>query len=62
NFLMLVYLGAQPAVGVALVLSKVGTAYYFAYFLIILPIISRIEKPDPLPESISASVLAKSGE
>ncbi len=60
NFLMLVYLGAQPAVGTALFLSKLGTAYYFAYFLIILPLLSRIESPAPLPASISESVLGKS--
>jgi ubiquinol-cytochrome c reductase cytochrome b subunit len=60
NFLMLVYLGAQPAVGTALFLSKLGTAYYFSYFLIILPVLSRIESPAPLPASISESVLGKS--
>ncbi|MCF6301732.1 MAG: cytochrome b N-terminal domain-containing protein [Devosiaceae bacterium] len=60
NFLMLTYLGAQAAEGTVLFLSKVGTAYYFAYFLIILPLVSRLEKPDPLPASISESVLGKS--
>ncbi|HHG90970.1 MAG TPA: cytochrome b/b6 [Devosia sp.] len=59
NFLMLTYLGAQVAEGIYVLLSKVGTAYYFAYFLIILPIISRVERPAPLPASISESVLGK---
>ncbi len=59
NFLMLTYLGAQVAEGIYVLLSKVGTAYYFAYFLIILPIVSRIETPAPLPASISESVLGK---
>ena len=62
NFLMLSYLGAQGAEGIFLLLSKIGTAYYFAYFLIILPIVSRIETPDPLPTSISESVLGGKGE
>jgi len=59
NFLLLMYLGAQPAVATYVLLAKVGTAYYFAYFLIILPIVSRIETPAPLPASISESVLNK---
>ncbi|HTJ57543.1 MAG TPA: cytochrome b N-terminal domain-containing protein [Devosiaceae bacterium] len=57
NFIMLTYLGAQPAQGIYVVLSKVGVAYYFAYFLIILPLLSRFEVPRPLPASISESVL-----
>ncbi len=60
NFIMLTYLGAQAAEGIYVVLSKIGTAYYFAYFLIILPVLSRIETPAPLPTSISESVLSKS--
>jgi len=59
NFIMLAYLGAQPAEGIYVVLAKIGTAYYFAHFLIILPILSRIETPAPLPASISESVLGK---
>jgi ubiquinol-cytochrome c reductase cytochrome b subunit len=38
-------------------LSQVGAIYYFAHFLIILPIISRIERPLPMPNSITESVL-----
>ncbi len=38
-------------------LSRVATAYYFAYFLIVLPILGLVEKPLPVPESISAPVL-----
>jgi ubiquinol-cytochrome c reductase cytochrome b subunit len=60
NFLTLVYLGAQdPSVVVYNYLAKLCTAYYFIYFLIILPVLSRIETPRPLPVSISQSVLGK---
>ena len=38
-------------------LGQIATAYYFAHFLIILPLISKFERPLPLPSSISASVL-----
>ncbi|HEV7719444.1 MAG TPA: cytochrome b, partial [Arsenicitalea sp.] len=38
-------------------IAKLCTAYYFLYFLVILPVLSRIETPKPLPASISESVL-----
>jgi len=59
NFIGLMYLGAQPAEGIYTVLAKVCTAYYFIYFLVVLPVLSRIETPKPLPTSISESVLGK---
>jgi ubiquinol-cytochrome c reductase cytochrome b subunit len=59
NFIGLTYLGAQPAEGIYTLLAKVCVAYYFAYFLVILPVLSRIETPRPLPASISESVLGK---
>ena len=40
-------------------LAKIGTAYYFAYFLVVLPLLGRFEKTKPLPASISESVLSK---
>ena len=55
--LLLGYLGAQPAEGVYIVLARVGTVYYFAHFLLILPILGLVEKPKEVPESISEAVL-----
>ncbi|NRG17624.1 cytochrome b/b6 [Rhizobiales bacterium] len=55
------YLGAQPAEGIYVILARILTAYYFAHFLIILPLLGFLEKPKPLPASISEAVLAKSG-
>ena len=60
NFVLLAYLGAAPAEGVYVLISKFATAYYFIYFLVILPLLGRIEKPRPLPTSISEAVLSKS--
>jgi ubiquinol-cytochrome c reductase cytochrome b subunit len=61
NFIVLMYLGAQdPSVAIYAYLAKVCTAYYFVYFLVVLPIVSRIETPKPLPASIADAVLAKS--
>jgi quinol-cytochrome oxidoreductase complex cytochrome b subunit len=60
NFILLAYLGAQdPSVAIYNYLAKISTFYYFFYFLIILPVLSRIETPRPLPISISDSVLGK---
>ena len=49
--------GVMPAEQPWIALSQVAAAYYFAHFLIILPLVSKFEKPIPLPTSISASVL-----
>ena len=54
------WLGAKPAEGIYTVLGRVFTFFYFAYFLIVLPMLSRMEKTLPLPNSISDDVLAKS--
>jgi ubiquinol-cytochrome c reductase cytochrome b/c1 subunit len=56
------YLGAMPAEGLYVTMAQVLTFYYFAHFLIILPLIGVFETPKPLPASISESVLGpKSG-
>ena len=52
-------LGGMPAEEPYVMLSQVFTAYYFLHFLVVLPIISQIEKPEPLPFSITESVLGK---
>jgi len=51
--------GGKPAEEPWVRLSQILTAYYFAHFLIILPIVSKLEKTKPLPGSISEAVLAK---
>ncbi len=57
NAVILGYLGSKPAEGIYVVFSLICTAIYFAFFLIIMPLLGRIEKPLALPESISAAVL-----
>ena len=51
------YCGGMPAEEPYVMISQVATIYYFAHFLIILPILSLVEKTLPLPNSISESVL-----
>ena len=51
--------GMKPAAEPWVRMGQIASAYYFAHFLIILPIVSRIERPLPLPNSITEAVLAK---
>ena len=50
------YLGSQPAEGAYLWIARLLTFYYFFHFLVILPLLGRREKPDPLPNSISEAI------
>ena len=53
NFFVLGYVGMLPAEGTYLLIARIGLIYYFGFFLIITPFITRIEKPATLPVSIS---------
>jgi ubiquinol-cytochrome c reductase cytochrome b/c1 subunit len=53
------YLGSQePTEGLALI-ARILTFGYFAFFLIIMPILSFTEKTKPIPTSIADAVLTK---
>ncbi|WP_310533939.1 cytochrome b N-terminal domain-containing protein [Novosphingobium sp.] len=58
---VLFYCGGAPAEEPYVLLSQLASLYYFAHFLIIVPIVSSIERPDPLPFSITDSVLGNDG-
>jgi ubiquinol-cytochrome c reductase cytochrome b/c1 subunit len=55
--ILLGWLGAKPAEGGYVIAARILTIYYFAHFLVILPLLGMFEKPKPLPNSISESVL-----
>ncbi len=59
--LALGYLGAMPAEGVYVFWARVFTFYYFAHFLLVMPIVGLMETPKRLPRSISESVLGSGG-
>jgi ubiquinol-cytochrome c reductase cytochrome b/c1 subunit len=61
SFLALGYLGAKPADGIYVFWARVFTFYYFAFFLLIMPILGVLETPSQMPRSISEAVLGKSG-
>jgi ubiquinol-cytochrome c reductase cytochrome b subunit len=54
--IILAICGVKPAEGKWILLGQLAGAYYFAHFLIILPIVSRIEKTEALPNSITEAV------
>ena len=56
------YLGSRPAEGIYTLLSQIFTFYYFAHFIVILPMLARYEKPKALPASIAESVLGGKGK
>ena len=57
DIVVLGWLGGLPAEEPYVMYSQVATMYYFAHFLIILPILALVERTLPLPNSITESVL-----
>jgi len=57
NGFILGYCGSQAAEGWPLIASRIGTFWYFFHFIVILPVLSWVETPKPLPTSISRPVL-----
>ena len=59
NAIFLGWLGSRPAEGTYVAMAQVATFYYFAFFLIIMPVLGLIETPRRLPNSITEAVLEK---
>jgi ubiquinol-cytochrome c reductase cytochrome b/c1 subunit len=55
------YLGAAPAEGGYVLAAQILTFYYFAFFLIIMPLLGMFETPKAVPATIADAVLAKRG-
>ena len=53
------FVGAHRPEGWYVVLGRFATAYYFLHFWILMPIVGKLERPLPLPASISAAVLGR---
>jgi quinol-cytochrome oxidoreductase complex cytochrome b subunit len=54
---LLGWVGAKPAEGIFIVIGQICTIWYFAHFLVLVPLVSMFERPRPLPASISEPVL-----
>ena len=59
NAILLGWLGAMPAEGIFVILSQLGTLYYFGFFLVIMPLLGLFETPRRIPNSITEAVLEK---
>ena len=58
DFMVLMWAGAMPAEPPYSTISLIGATYWFAYFLIILPLLGVIEKPLPQPATIEEDFAA----
>jgi ubiquinol-cytochrome c reductase cytochrome b subunit len=61
DFIVLMWVGARPAEGIYPYIALIGSAYWFAYFLVILPLLGVIEKPLPQPATIEDDFKAHYG-
>jgi len=57
DVLALGYVGAHRPEGIMVVIGQTATFYYFLHFLVLMPLIGKLERPRPLPTSIGAAVL-----
>jgi len=55
--LLLGLVGSQEPQGIWILLGRVGSIYYFAFFWLLMPLLGWFEKPLPLPASIAEPVL-----
>ena len=61
DFFVLMWVGARPAEEPYNSISLIASAYWFAYFLVILPLLGVIEKPDAQPATIEEDFAAHVG-
>ena len=59
--LVLGYMGALPAEGIYIIIGRVATVYYFAHFLLVMPLLAKFEKTKSLPKSISEPIFGGGG-
>ena len=62
DFFFLMWLGAMPAEEPYATLSLIGSAYWFGYFLVILPLLGVLEKPNAQPATIEDDFNAHIGK
>jgi ubiquinol-cytochrome c reductase cytochrome b/c1 subunit len=61
NIFILGYVGAKPPEGILPTVGLISTIYYFAFFLVIMPLLGKLERPLPLPDSINEPVVKRGG-
>ena len=55
------WVGANPPEGLVVTVGQIATFYYFVHFLVLFPLIGKLERPRPLPASIAVAVLQTGG-
>jgi ubiquinol-cytochrome c reductase cytochrome b subunit len=59
SFIVLGICGHNKPEGIWVILSRISAFYYFAFFLVITPILGKLERPLPRPESITQAVTGR---
>jgi len=54
------WIGKKPPEGVYIVIGQLATVYYFLHFVVLMPLVGKLESPRPLPDSIASAVLKDS--
>jgi len=53
NAVLLGFIGAAPAEGIYVWIGRLATLYYFFHFLVIMPVVGKLETPRKLPANLS---------
>jgi ubiquinol-cytochrome c reductase cytochrome b/c1 subunit len=61
DVILLGVVGSHRPEGIWIHIGRICTAYYYLHFLFLLPLLGKIERPLPLPESISRPVVVSAG-
>src|SRR3546814_5745811 len=57
DFVILGWVGGNRPAQPYITIGQIATAWYFIHFLVVLPLLGKLERPLPLPKSISEAVL-----
>ena len=61
DILVLGWVGKNPPEGAFVLIGQLATIYYFVHFLVLMPVVGKLESPRPLPDSIAGAVLKDRG-
>jgi quinol-cytochrome oxidoreductase complex cytochrome b subunit len=56
------WVGFNPPAGIVVTVGQIATLYFYVHFLILFPLIGKLERPRPLPLGIGTPVLGGAGQ
>lgn len=62
DVLVLGWIGKNPPEGMYIIIGRIASIYYFLHLLVFMPLVGKLERTRPLPESIGTPVLKGGGE